>query len=165
MLQIGNILGLLNLAISSSYCDYLLPNELFATNKYFTLNATIYFPGWNIDCDSGVWQQNARDMAGDVCSNWYGWDHGSWIGSISTTFNGVGRAQLDFGNCWTSGIVNATLDGTVIASAPMNTPSMTVEFDFDIGSILKIAEYGVLQFNTLNIIQCNGENYDGKFIL
>ena len=135
-------------------------------NKYLTLNATISFPGWNIDCDEGVWQQNARDYAGHVCSNWYGWTAGTPIGSISTTFNGVGRAQLDFGNCWTGGtFVNATLDGTVIASAPTNTPSMTVEFDFRIGSILKIAEHGILQFNSLNIIQCNGENDDGKFLL
>ena len=132
-------------------------------NKYFTLNETISFPGWNIDCNGGVWQQSARDYAGHVCSNWYGWNGNADIGSISTTFNGVGRAQLDFGNCWTSGtFVNATLDGTVIASAPINTPSMTVEFDFDIGSILKIAEHGILQFNSLNIIQCNGENDDGK---
>ena len=104
-------------------------------------------------------------MYGHVCSNWYGFHGGSSIGSISTTFNGMGHAQLDFGNCQPVGTVHAYLDGTVIASAPINTPSMTVEFDFHIGSILKIAEYGVLQFNTLNIIQCNGENDDGKHFL
>ena len=136
-------------------------------NKYFTLNATIFFPGWKIDCDEGVWQQNARDYAGHRCSNWYGWTSSNSIGSISTTFNGIGRAQLDFGNCWNGGTVNATLNGTLIASVPKNTPSVTVEFDFEIGSILKIAEHylfqdGIIQFNSLNIIQCNGENDDGK---
>ena len=123
------------------------------------------FPGWNIDCDEGVWQQGARDNYGHKCSNWYGWNGNADIGSISTTFNGVGRAQLDFGNCWTTSgtYVNASLDGTVIASAPINTPSMTVEFDFEIGSVLKITDtkHGILQFNSLNIIQCNGENDDG----
>ena len=140
-------------------------------NKYFTLNATISFPGWNIDCDEGVWQQGARDNYGHKCSNWYGWNGNADIGSISATFNGIGRAQLDFGNCLTGGTANATLNGVFIASAPGNTPSMTIEFDFDIGSILKISEISnsdgnaILQFNSLNIIQCNGENDDGKFIL
>ena len=132
-------------------------------NKYLTLNATISFPGWNIDCDTGVWQQGARNYAGHVCSNWYGWEGNAPIGSISTTFNGVGRAQLDFGNCWTGGTyVNASLNGTVIASAPGYTPSMTVEFDFHVGSILKIFEYGIIQFNSLDILQCNEEigNFD-----
>ena len=115
-------------------------------NKYFILNKTIFIPGWNIDCDEGVWQQNARDYAGHRCSNWYGWTSANPIGSISTTFNGIGRAQLDFGNCWNSGNVKAILNGTVIASPTKNTPSMTVEFDFEIGSILKIAEHnGPLQ--------------------
>jgi len=120
---------------------------------------------WNIDCVEGVWQQNSRDYAGHRCSNWYGWTV-SKVGSISTTFNGIGCAQLDFGNCWKGGAVKATLNGTVIASAPKNTPSMTVEFDFEIGSVLKIAEHGgqILQFNSLNIIQCNGENDDGKVL-
>ena len=125
------------------------------------MNATISVPGWNIDCEEGVWQQNARDKHGHKCSNWYG--YGYPIGSISTTFNGIGRAQLDFGNCWTGGAVKATLNGTVIASAPKNTPSVTVEFDFEIGSILKITEHGqIIQFNSLDIIQCNEEigNFD-----
>jgi hypothetical protein len=97
-----------------------------------------------------------------MCSNWYGWSwkSGNPRGSISTTFNGIGHAQLDFGNCWTGGgrTVNATLDGTVIATAPANTPSMKVEFDFHIGSILKIVEnVAIIQFNSLNILQCNQE--------
>ena len=100
-----------------------------------------------------------------MCSNWYGWMDGDPYGSITTTFNGIGRAQLDFGNCFYRNAVNATLDETVIATARANTPSMKVEFDFHIGSILKIAEYGILQFNSLNIIQCNGKNDDGKFLI
>ena len=134
------------------------------------MNATISVPGWNIDCDEGVWQQGARDNYGHKCSNWYGWtsiasNPNASIGSISTTFNGIGRAQLDFGNCWYSspGFVKAILNGTVIASATKNTPSMTVEFDFHVGSILKIAEHGsIMQFNSLDILQCNEEigNFD-----
>ena len=102
-----------------------------------------------------------------LCSNWYGFLNNNSSGSISTTFNGIGRAQLDFGNCWNGGAVKATLNGTLIASVPKNTPSITLEFDFEIGSILKIAEHGgsIIQYNSLNIIQCNGENDDGKCFL
>jgi len=112
---------------------------------------------WTINCDTGVWQQGGRDYAGQMCSNWYGWTTGDPKGFITTTFNGIGRAQLDFGNCFTYNTVKATLDGTVIATAPANTPSMKVEFDFHIGSILKITENGILQFNSLDILQCNQE--------
>ena len=136
-------------------------------NKYFISNKTIFIPGWTIDCAGGVWKQSSRDYVieyGQVCSNWWCSTGGPPIGSISTTFNGIGRAKLDFGNCWMHGTVKATLNGTVIALATQNTPSVTVEFDFHVGSILKIAEHGgsIIQFNSLNIIQCNGENDDGK---
>ena len=136
-------------------------------NKYFILNKTIFIPGWTIDCASGVWKQSSRDYVieyGQVCSNWWCSTGGPPIGSISTTFNGIGRAKLDFGNCWMHGTVKATLNGTVIASAPQNTPSVTVEFDFHVGSILKIAEHGscIMQFNSLDVLQCNEEigNFD-----
>ena len=114
-------------------------------------------PEWNIDCNRGVWKQSSRNLVGQMCSNWYGWTSGDPRGSISTTFNGIGRAQLDFGNCWTWDTVEAILDGNVIATAPANTPSMKKEFDFHIGSILKIAEHGIIQFNSLDILQCNQE--------
>ena len=115
-------------------------------------------PEWNIDCDDGVWKQSSRDYAGQMCSNWYGWKPHVPTGSITTTFNGIGRAKLDFGNCFELYTVKAILDGTVIATAPANTPSMKVEFDFHIGSILKIVENGsIIQFNSLDILQCNQE--------
>ena len=110
---------------------------------------------WIIDCSHG-----ASDYSNGVCSNWYGFNNWDEIGSVSTTFKDKGRAILDFGNCYTSGDVYAHLDGNVIAAAPNNTLSMTVEFNFNIGSILKITEenVGIIQFNSLNIIQCNGNN-------
>ena len=153
----SHILGLLTFAVSYSYGDSLEINYLLQ-NKHFILNETISVLGWAVDCVYGV--LNPHHLA-DSCSNWYGFTFVT-EGSISTTFNGIGRAQLDFGNCYISGTVNATLDGTVIASAPANTPSMLVEFDFHIGSILIITEFGsIIQFNSLDTIQCNGENDDG----
>ena len=128
------------------------PNNLLET----TSENTAY--GWTIDCSSGVWDNSAIP---DVCSNWYGFTNGNAIGSISTTFDIKGQAMLDFGNCWSSGTVYVYLDGNVIASAPQDTPRKTVEFDFNIGSILKITEENVaiIQFNSLNMGQC----IDGEF--
>ncbi len=115
-------------------------------------------PEWTIDCDLGVWSQRSRIYAVvQLCNNWYGWKPWNPRGSITTTFNGIGRAKLDFGNCFKHNTVNATLDGIVIATAQKNTPSMEVEFDFHIGSILKITEIGIIQFNSLKILQCNQE--------
>ena len=114
--------------------------------------------GWTIH---GTWQQN-KNWQKNVCSNWYGFNNAS----VKTIFDTKGRARLDFGNCYTSGTVYALLDGNVIASAPQNTPSKTVEFDFNIGSVLKITEENaIIQFNSLNIIQCNEEKNAGEFLL
>ena len=117
--------------------------------------------GWTIDCASGVWDNTYSD----ICSNWYGFSNGSPIGSVSTTFDVKGQATLDFGNCWSAGTVHVYLDGNVIASAPQNTPSKKVEFNFNIGSILKITEENVaiIQFNSLNIGQCIEENNASEF--
>ena len=80
----------------------------------------------------GVWD-SGEEPADLQCSNWYGFMNDDPIGSITTTFNGRGRARLNFGNCWTTGTVYAYLNGNAIASAPANTPSKTVEFDFNQG--------------------------------
>ena len=100
-----------------------------------------------------------------LCSNWYGFLNNNSSGSISTTFNGRGRARLNFGNCWTTGTVKVHLDGTFIAFAPGNTPSKTVEVYFNIGSILKITEENsaIISYNSLHIIQCNGVNNPGEY--
>ena len=112
--------------------------------------------GWTIDCNKGVWNHNLNG----ICSNWYGWSN--TIGSVSTNFNVKGRARLDFGNCnsGNSGIVNAYLDENLIASAPKDMLSKTVEFDFNIGSNLMITEENgaIIQFNSLHITQCNEDN-------
>ena len=90
-------------------------------NRYFLLNATIYIPEWNIDCNRGVWIEEDRVSVGANstygCNNWYGFgyyeqnqtEYDYYDGSISTTFSGNGRAELDFGNCYKTGIVYATL--------------------------------------------------------
>ena len=125
------------------------------------MNATIYIPEWTIDCNHGVWLKSDRVDWGNPngCINWYGWSYKGQInvdGSVSTTFSGIGRAELDFGTCFYKGTVYAYLDGNEIASASKETPNVKVEFDFNNESILKIIEVdvGIIQLNSLIINQC-----------
>ena len=132
---------------------------------FFLLNAPIYIPEWTTDCNRGVWIEKDRVDYGanstNGCINWYGF---GWYGqtgvqfdgSISTTFSGNGRAELNFGNCY-KGTVYAYLDGQEIASASKYTPNVKVEFDFNDESILKITEVdvGLIQLKSLIINQCN----------
>ena len=123
--------------------------------------------GWryDIDSDSDLYTKKLCSKWGT--NNWYGFKQGNAIGSISTIFNGRGRARLVFGNCWTTGTVKAYLDGTFIAFAPGSTPTKTVELYFNVGSILKITEENaaIISYNSLNIIQCNGVNIPGEYLL
>ena len=78
-------------------------------------------PEWTTDCNRGVWIEEDRVSVGANstygCINWYGFgyynqnqtEYDYYDGSISTTFSGNGHAELDFGNCYKTGIVYATL--------------------------------------------------------
>ena len=63
-------------------------------------------PEWNIDCTSGVWE-SSPSIVSKNCKNWFGWSGNDNVGSISTILKESGRAELDFGNCHTSGVVTA----------------------------------------------------------
>ena len=117
--------------------------------------------GWTIDLNYGIWTGHSLDD----CKNWYGWMYGN-PGSISTTFSGVGRARLDFGNCfWNEGkgTVKVFLDELEIGSTDASIRK-TVEFNFNSGSVLKITEdEGAIEFNSLQVI-CPAK-VDGKGVL
>ena len=123
--------------------------------------------GWTIDIDSDSDFYTEKFCSKWGTNYWYGFKQGNAIGSISTIFKGRGGARLDFGNCWTTGTVKVHLDGTFIAFAPGNTSSKTVEVYFNIGSILKITEENsaIISYNSLHIIQCNGVNNPGEYLL
>ena len=123
--------------------------------------------GWTIDIDSDSDFYTKKLCSKWGTNNWYGFKQGNAIGSLSTIFNGRGHARLDFGNCWTTGTVKAYLDGIFISFAPGSTPSKTVEFHFKFGSILKITEENasIISYNSLIIIQCNGVNNPGEYLL
>ena len=125
------------------------PNEHISNIIDFTDELEI--PNWNVDCqyNSGI----------SSCSNWYCWNIGLPVGSIQTELVGNGRGRLDFGNCWETGIVRVLLNGTEIASASANTPSITIEFDFTNREALKLVEesIGIIQFNQFEVLSCTSD--------
>ena len=115
--------------------------------------------GWVFDCTVGSWTAPYVDSKN--CKNWFGWRPNDPVGSISTTLNGQGKAELDFGNCFcpggAGGTVVAYIDGIEIGSASScSGGSKKVHFQFSHGSKLKIIEENtaIIQFNSLNIIDC-----------
>ena len=115
--------------------------------------------GWVVDCTVGSWTAPYVDSKN--CKNWFGWRPNDPVGSISTTLNGQGKAELDFGNCFcpggAGGTVVAYIDGIEIGSASPNQGSKKIQFQFSHGSKLEIIEdpTAIIQFNSLNIIACN----------
>ena len=104
--------------------------------------STTNIPGWDIDCP--------KRKHYHICQNWYCYKSREEVGSIKTTLSGNGRAKLNFGNCWTSGVVKVFLDNIEIASATSGTASTTVEFDYNDGNELKLVEenVGIIVFNS-----------------
>ena len=98
---------------------------------------------WASDLDNGVWN-NPKSS----CQNWYGWTSGS-MGTMNTTLTGEGKAELDFGNCGTSGHVKVYLDGLEIESAGPGETKL-VQFNYIDGTKLAIHEVsGIIQVNSL----------------
>ena len=112
--------------------------------------------GWTVD----VYYSN------DTPNNWYssncnsgtfyGYCYGNYIGSVTASFKGSGKATLDFGNCHTAGVTKAYLNGKEIAQASTLTMSKEVTFTYRPGYILKLDEqkHGIIQLNSLKL-ECN----------
>ena len=109
--------------------------------------------GWTLDVESGSVRGNAGEICGD---SWFGYSDDPYEdGSIKTTLNGCGKATLDFGNCWFYN-VQALLNGNEIGTATNEELSKKIEFDFNDGDILEIAEFAdaVIVFNSFTIVSC-----------
>ena len=115
---------------------------------------------WEFNVDRGQWTSfiNWPKQAPQCNVNsWLGLLNDDANGYIKTKLEGAGTARLDFGNCWTSGIVKVLLDGIGIASAPANTPNKIVEFPFNSSELEIREEYiGILVFNSFEDLTCPG---------
>ena len=113
---------------------------------------------WELNVDIGQWTSFVNwPIAAPLCNvnSWLGLLNDDPNGYIRTKLEGFGTGRLDFGNCWTSGIVKVFLDGIEIASAQNSTPNKIVEFAFD-SSELEIREedMGILVFNSFEVLTC-----------
>ena len=118
--------------------------------------------GWTLDVEHGsVRDHNAGSTCGGY-NSWYGYgsyngNFGFGGGSIKTTLNGCGKAILDFGNCYyRPSNVQALLNGNEIGKAIGRTMSKKIEFDFNDGDILELADSldAIIMFNNFTIVSC-----------
>ena len=90
-----------------------------------------------------------------VCGNdtWYGYADGDTVGSVQPTFEGNGKATLDFGNCQSQGYVKVFLNGVEISRANAMTPTVQVIFEYSKGDTLLIKELksSIIKINSLNL--------------
>ena len=111
--------------------------------------------GWNLDVLN--WQANKAHVAAKCKrgQNWFGWSYMGDVGTVSTTLQGSGEIRLDFGNCWSSGVVKVYLNSREVANADRNTPSKIVSFSFKDGDLLEMKDTGdnsIIAINDISFI-------------
>ena len=106
--------------------------------------------GWKIDAANSMDTRYSKQ-----CGNktWFGYNHGSSIGSVWTRFRGNGTATLNFGNCYRRGLVIVYLNGIEISRAHRNTLKMETNFEYSKGDVLSIKEFDVaiIKLNSLKL--------------
>ena len=97
---------------------------------------------------------------------WFGYNYGRLVGSVQTTFQGTGKAVLNFGNCYQSGRVIVYLNGKEISRAHGKTPRKEVEFQYSKGDLLRIEEVhvAIIKLNSLELYH-NGTKYNVIFFI
>ena len=111
--------------------------------------------GWIVD----ITDDNQAEYS-QRCSNatWFGFNNGRCVGSISATFNGQGKAILNFGNCGINqdGLVLVSLNNKEIGRAAPSTPEEEITFEYSQGDTLLIKEGGngiaIIALNSLRLL-------------
>ena len=81
-------------------------------------------------------------------------------GFVEATFNGSGRATLDFGNCYDKGgVVKVYLNADEIGVAAKLEISKVISFNYSRGDVLNITEEykgegGIIKINSLKLEEC-----------
>ena len=87
-------------------------------------------------------------------AKWYGWSANEAVGSVQIrSGDKSGVANLNYGNCWTAGVVNVFLNDELISSAEENVKDKDVTFSYSAGDILKLTEEsGTIRINSLELL-------------
>ena len=100
---------------------------------------------------------------------WFGWSGGSQVGTLSSTLAGSGGVTIDFGNCWTAGVVKVYLNDVEKGEAHVGTKSNVITFSYADGDELKIKDEGQnsvissnsIKFGPTGIIRLSHFTYKG----
>ena len=106
--------------------------------------------GWKLNIKYSMTSAYSRQCGMDT---WFGYNYGRSVGSVQTTFQGTGKAVLNFGNCYQSGRVIVYLNGKEISRAHGNTLRKEVEFQYSKGDLLRIEEVhvAIIKINSLGL--------------
>ena len=130
--------------------------------------------GWKIGVKNQMWQDQMLHLPQSVivkCGgqhSWYGWNDHDEVGTISTTLKANNLpiptyGRLDFGNCWSNGVVKVYLDDKLIGEARANTPSKIIEFPMpNHDSTLKLRDEGEdskIRFNNFQELYNCSKNF------
>ena len=112
--------------------------------------------GWEFNVDVSMKEAEIPNCGGET---WFGWTGFEPVGSIKMVLEGYGLATMNFGNCYTQGVVNVYLNGDLLSSASANVKNKIVKFSFSNGDVLNITEeYGIIKLNYFEIM-CPGKYY------
>jgi len=98
--------------------------------------------------------------------SFWGFKYYRAIGFVEATFNGSGRATLDFGNCYDKGgVVKVYLNAVVIGEAEKLELSKIISFNYSKGDVLNITEEfkgngGIIKINSLKLEECDEKDED-----
>ena len=86
---------------------------------------------------------------------WYGWAWGSTAGSLQILLEDSGVATVNYGNCYSNGVVNVFLNNELISSATANVKNKVVNSHFSTGDVLKFTEekQGIIKLNSI-VLKC-----------
>ena len=134
------------------------PTECIPSAWSFESSAAMIAGGWDL---SGV-QLAKETVPLPACTTdptkWYGWRAGSAVGAVRLRFQSPGVGALDFGNCWTEGVVEVFLNGARVAAAGPRVLSMTRRFAVQVNDVLELRDSGpnsVILLSSL-ALECKG---------
>ena len=118
---------------------------------------TMQLAGWDVDVNTVL--SYHKDGCGT--SSFVGY-RGNTAGTVSTTFQGFGRASLDFGNCgsYSNTVINVFVNDTWIASAKQSQKSLRINFYYKPLDELRIVAMNSFSYMVINSLQilCGGKN-------
>jgi len=106
--------------------------------------------GWTVDVGSADTTHTEVKAACAPNWLWFGWSSSTSVGTLSATLLGTGTATINFGNCWNQGIVRFYKNDQKLASAPVGRKSVTFQFDYTNGDVIKLKDEGANSVISLN---------------